>query len=105
MSASVSAEGLSPRVSGAVRTGAVSGARAGPSLGAHTAPGPQQPPGVGRAKQAGVIAPPIISMCHPGQLDTRGCAGWASLALTLHPEPELAPQADSVISSLCVCLP
>lgn len=74
----------------------------GLAWGAHTAPGPRQPPGVGRAKQAGVIAPPIISMCHPGQLDTRGCAGWASLALALHPEPELAPQADSVISSLCL---
>lgn len=77
----------------------------GSAGGAHTAPGPQRPPGEGRAKQAGVIAPPIISMCHPGQLGTRGCAGWASLALALHPEPELAPQADSVISSPCVCLP
>lgn len=75
MSGSVSAEGLSPRVSGTVRAGAVSGARAGLGGGAHTAPGPQRPPGEGRAKQAGVIAPPIISMCHPGQLGTRGCAG------------------------------
>lgn len=82
---------------------------------ARTALGPGWPPVWGEPSRPSVIVPPVISMRHPGPLDTRGLADWQAWPQAWHCTRSRPSRATPEVSlgwlpgltmppPLCLCL-